>query len=348
MTDIDFSGTIANGTAGGSGTAAPGGSSFNVSSFSVDGVEISNSGVGPLDASEITKGSYFTSSDATAKVAIVASSYANQQDLKVGSTVKVAGHTLAVIGIAQVPSGTADVYIPLGTAQGLANLTGDVTTIYVSASSASDVSSLAAAVEAAVPGATVSTSATLANEVTGSLSSATSLATGLGRWLSIAALLVAFLIAALLMMAAVSRRTREFGTLKAIGWRGRRIVSQVMGEGLALGLLGGVIGIGLGIAGSELVSAVAPSLSATVGPSFALGGGSGGFGGASSSSSARGGFGSALDATHTVLVHLTAPLQDGTIVLAIVLAVVGGLIAGSLASWRAARLRPAAALRRIE
>jgi ABC-type antimicrobial peptide transport system permease subunit len=32
----------------------------------------------------------------------------------------------------------------------------------------------------------------------------------------------------------VSRRVREFGTLKALGWRTRRVVGQVMGEALAM------------------------------------------------------------------------------------------------------------------
>jgi ABC-type antimicrobial peptide transport system permease subunit len=44
------------------------------------------------------------------------------------------------------------------------------------------------------------------------------------------ALVAAFLLAALLMMSAVTRRVREFGTLKALGWRSRRVVEQVMGE----------------------------------------------------------------------------------------------------------------------
>jgi ABC-type lipoprotein release transport system permease subunit len=36
------------------------------------------------------------------------------------------------------------------------------------------------------------------------------------------------------------------------------------------------------------------------------------------------------------------------IVLAVVLALAGGLVAGSFGSWRAARLRPAAALSSVE
>jgi ABC-type antimicrobial peptide transport system permease subunit len=253
--------------------------------------------------------------------------------VKVGSDITVAANTLSVVGIAQVPSGGAEVYLPLGTAQSLSGLNGDVTTIFVSASSASGVSSLASSVEKAVPGSTVATSESLANQVSGSLQSASSLATSLGKWVSIAALAVAFMVAGLLMMGSVSRRVREFGTLKAIGWRTRRIVGQVIGEGLAIGLAGGLAGIALGIAGAEVISAVSPSLSATTGTSAS---------GALTTT-----FHHAASAAHTVLVHLTAPIEGGTLGIAVALALAGGLIAGAFGAWRAARMRPAAALRRI-
>jgi putative ABC transport system permease protein len=48
-----------------------------------------------------------------------------------------------------------------------------------------------------------------------------------------------------------------------------------------------------------------------------------------------------------VAVHLTAPVTIGIIVLAVVLAIAGGVIAGSFGGWRAARLRPAAALAKV-
>ena len=47
-------------------------------------------------------------------------------------------------------------------------------------------------------------------------------------------------------------------------------------------------------------------------------------------------------------VHLTAPVTIDAVVLAVVLALAGGLIAGGFGGWRAARLRPAAALSRVE
>jgi len=361
LTDTSFSGTIPN-FSGGGGQFSGGGPSFNISSFSVDGVQYSRSGVGPLNASEISKGSYFTASDNTADVAIVSASYATAHSVKVGSKLTVAGTKLSVIGIASLSSSAADVYLPLGTAQHLSGLKNDVNIVYVSASSASSVSSLAAAVQSEVPHSTVTTSADLAKEVSGSLSSAASLTNSLGKWLSFAALIVAFIVAALLMAAAVSRRVREFGTLKAIGWRTRRIVGQVTGEGVALGVAGAVLGVVLGLAGAAIVSAVSPSLTATVGSTFSTGGGAGFFGGGGGFPGAGSGTGGAgafagrfqgagragLAATHDVLVHLTAPIQGGTILLAILLAIAGGLVAGGFGAWRAARLRPADALRRIE
>jgi ABC-type lipoprotein release transport system permease subunit len=49
-----------------------------------------------------------------------------------------------------------------------------------------------------------------------------------------------------------------------------------------------------------------------------------------------------------VAVNLTAPVTIGVVVAAVLLALAGGLIAGSFGGWRAARLRPAAALARVE
>ena len=46
--------------------------------------------------------------------------------------------------------------------------------------------------------------------------------------------------------------------------------------------------------------------------------------------------------------HLTAPLSLEVIGVAVGLAVVGAIIAGAVGGWRAARLHPAEALRRVE
>ncbi|MBM4425055.1 MAG: ABC transporter permease [Chloroflexi bacterium] len=50
----------------------------------------------------------------------------------------------------------------------------------------------------------------------------------------------------------VLERTREIGVLRAVGWRRRRIIIMILGESLALGLAGGVLGIALGVGMIEL------------------------------------------------------------------------------------------------
>jgi putative ABC transport system permease protein len=146
-----------------------------------------------------------------------------------------------------------------------------------------------------------------------------------------------------------------------------------MGESVAIGIVGGVLGVGLGFAGAALVSKYSGSLSAslasnvtgsaTPGGSRFFGGGAGGAGGTGGTGGGfgggggggttgtgnpfRGAFSSARAAADTVAVHLTAPVTITVIVAAVGLAVLGGLIAGAFGGWRAARLRPAAALSKV-
>jgi predicted lysophospholipase L1 biosynthesis ABC-type transport system permease subunit len=62
---------------------------------------------------------------------------------------------------------------------------------------------------------------------------------------AIATLAAAFALAALLTLAAMLRRVREFGTLKALGWRASRITTQVLTESAAIGVVGALAGLGL-------------------------------------------------------------------------------------------------------
>lgn len=353
-TDLSISGRVPTTSNGGGGFGGGGGgpASIKTNTFAVLGVDTSAGRVGPLSSDKIASGRTFTAAEADSDVALLDANYAKQHKLATGSKVTVGSATFTVIGTVAEPQGgtTTDVYIPLQRAQSLAGMSGEVNTIYVAAASASDISAVQQAIRGQLPKATVTTSSDLASQVTGSLANASSLAGTLGKWLAIVVLIAAFAMASLLTMAAVSRRVREFGTLKALGWRSRRIVGQVMGETLAIGLVGGAAGIVLGLAGASLVSRFVGPLSATTGqstgsasPGFGPpGGGSGRFGGG-------GPFGRATnDAAKTILVHLDTPVTLRIIVLAVVLAVAGGLIAGVFGGWRAARLRPAAALAQVQ
>jgi ABC-type lipoprotein release transport system permease subunit len=369
------------GNSGSSGSRNPGSfaGNFNINSFTVNGVDIANGELGPLSNSKLSSGRTFTTADDSADVAVVDSSYATTNKLKVGDTIAVGNSkstatNFKIVGIVTEPAGSnpADVYIPLGVAQSLANLKNDVNTIYVAATNGNEISSVASAISKDVPGSTVTDQNTLASQLTGSISSAASLANDLGKWLAIAVLVAAFLLASLLTMSAVSRRIREFGTLKALGWKSRRVVGQVMGESIAIGIIGGAVGVGLGFLGASLVGKFTTPLTATLGAAtgsatpggsrfFGGGtggtGGTGGFGGGTGggfrgggtggANPFRGAFSNPARTADTVAVHLSAPVTISVVVIAVVLAILGGLIAGGFGGWRAARLRPAAALSKV-
>jgi ABC-type lipoprotein release transport system permease subunit len=355
---------------GGGGGGGGFGGSFTPTSFTVSGIDLGQGALGPLSSSKLTSGRTFAAADTAANVAVVDSDYAAQNKLKVGSTVTVAKTTFKIVGIVSTPAGSdsSDVYIPLARAQALASLKNDVNTIYVAASSASDITTVSKEISTAVPSATVTNSSDLASQLTGSIASTSSLANNLGRWLAIAVLIAAFLLASLLTMAAVARRVREFGTLKALGWRSRRVIGQVVGEAVVIGIAGGIVGVGLGYLGAALVGHFSAPLTASLGPTTGSatpggartfggggfgGGGGGGFGGRGAGGGTGTGFAgrfarAAGNATHTVTVHLTAPVTAEVVGAAVLLAIAGGLIAGAFGGWRAARLRPAAALARVE
>ncbi|MFD9304361.1 ABC transporter permease [Streptomyces sp. NPDC060048] len=330
------------GAAGGTGGRVEGGGAdFDVNSFSVYGADVTRPELGPLTTSKITSGRGFQAGESDAAVAVVDSAYATKNKLAVDSEVTVKNAKFKVIGIATADSGdaAANVYVPLKQAQTLAGTPDKITTVYVQAEDSQAIGSVKQAIQKNVPDTTVTTSADLADTVSGSLSTAASLASTVGTWLSYAVLLAAFLVAGLLTSSAVSRRVREFGTLKALGWKSGRVTRQVAGEALVNGLIGGVLGIGLGLGAAYAITVISPKLTAQLG---AGGGAAGGGSGGGMMRSARQSAGKAFD------IALTAPVSLSTIGLAVALAVAGGLVAGGFGGWRASRLRPADALRRVE
>lgn len=222
--------------------AAGGGGSFGVDSFSVLGIDPAATAVGPMASATVTDGRGLDADDAEALVAMVDSTYASTNGITVGDTIDVAGSDVEVIGILGSTSDSADtaanVYLPLRTAQTLAGVDDVISTVYVQADSAASIDAVQSALAEELPDATVTSQSELASTVSGSLSSATALITNLGTWLSVIVLAVALLLSVLLTLSGVGRRTREFGTLKAIGWSNGRVVRQVAGESMVQGLIG--------------------------------------------------------------------------------------------------------------
>jgi ABC-type antimicrobial peptide transport system permease subunit len=314
---------------------------IEITTYSMAGVDVSNVELGPLGGTEVVDGRLFEPTETKDFVAVLSQSYATQEGLGVGDELSIDGKEFEVVGIvaSEARGGGVNVYMPLLRAQKMVDLEGKVNQMYVRADSAEQIPAVEAEIAALLPSATVTSAEDLAEDVTGSLGSASSLADQLGTWLAVAVLAAAFLVAGLLTMAGVSRRTTEFGTLKAIGWRSRRIVGQVMGESLLQGVIGAVVGVALGLLGAFLVAQFSPGLEASVTTGPEIDESAGPMGRMA---------GDLLNQTQTVTTELTAPVGPELVLLAVGLALAGAVFAGILGGWRAARLRPAEALRRVE
>ena len=320
------------------GTGQQGGPrSIDFDSLTVTGVDQTQKALGALTAGQIAKGSYFSAG--SEREAILNISYARRKGLGLGDKVTLGGKKFTVVGLARTPLGgqAADVYVKLAQLQKLSDRVGRVNTIYVRSTSADNVTGVASAIRSSFSGSSVTTAKDLAKRVSGSLVDAKNLTKKLGAALELVGLLAAVLIATLLTLSSVAKRTRELGTLKAVGWSQKLVVRQVTGESLLQGLLGGALGVILGIAGAVAIDAIGIDLKATV---------------ASASSGPGFGFGpfgqGAVNSAGSTVVKLGAPLSIGLILAAVALATLGGIVAGALGGLRAARLRPAEALRTIE
>jgi ABC-type antimicrobial peptide transport system permease subunit len=298
-------------------------------SYTIGGVQLGDPTIGLVTAAQVSSGRFLKGG----REALVSATYAGRKSLKVGSKLNLNGTKFTVVGLVNPPLGGqgVDVYLPLAQLQKLSDQKNLVNVVLVRADDSDSVAAVEKRIQTTYAQAEVASAKQVAGTISGSLVDAANLSHNLGLALSIVAAVAAFLLAALLALSSVGKRVRELGTLKALGWTQRLVVRQVAAESLAQGVLGGVLGVVLGVGVALTVGVFGPTLTAssTTGGGDLLG----------VEQAAR---------TTSEAVSLTAPVGIPILLAGFGLAVVGGLLAGGAAALRAARLRPADALRTVE
>lgn len=250
----------------------------------------------------------------------------------VGDTISILGQTFTVIGI----HGTSSVsdrltlYMNLTDAQTVTNNTGYITNLRVFAQNSDVVSQVASSISSIHSELTVTTGqerlsqlqavqSTYNSALESAQSSISSTQTTAFEEI-IVVVAATSLIVLFVMLYTVRERTKEIGTLKAIGFSNMTVMGQFMLEGILLSLIAGVVGIAIG-------TVAAPTISALLLPSINIFGTSG-----------------ANFASNAV------PTAAASVNLELVLIAFGAsILLGALGSlypaWRAAKIRPAEAMK---
>jgi putative ABC transport system permease protein len=244
----------------------------------------------------------------------------------VGDTVNILDHTFTVIGIhgSSSVSDRLTLYMNLSDAQTATNNTGYITSLRVFATSSDAVTQVATSISSLHSELTVTTDQTRLSQLqtlqttynaqlaTAQASNSQTYATAIEE--IVVVVVATSLIVLFVMLYTVKERTKEIGTLKAIGFSNSVVMSQFMLEGVLLSMIAGVVGIVIG-------SIAAPTISSLLLPSTGLSG------------------------TIRISGLSVATLNPELILALFGAAVLLGTLGSLYPAWRAAKIRPAEAMK---
>ncbi len=261
----------------------------------------------------------------------------------VDGNVEVNGESFTVVGVynstGQGFTGTRTVYMNLSAAQTVTGEIGNVSRFDVYARDASYVDGIAEVIRAAYSNLYVTTykdrltslenmQATYTETLSNAQSTLSQTQTVATQEI-IVAVAATSLIVLFVMLYTVRERTKEIGTLKAIGFSSWNVMSQFLLEGILISLMAAVVGIAIGSIGASILSSLLL-------PQINL------FGGSSGRFQPR--FGSANSGI-TGSQAASATLDPQLMLLAFGAALLLGALGSLYPAWRAARIRPAEAMR---
>jgi putative ABC transport system permease protein len=223
----------------------------------------------------------------------------------------------------------------LSDAQAITNNTGYITSLAVFAQNSNAVSQVATSISSLHPELTVTTDQTRLNQLQTLQSTynaeLANAQTSNNRTYSTAVEEIIVVVAAtslivlFVMLYTVRERTKEIGTLKAIGFSNSVVMGQFMLEGILLSVIAGLVGIAIG-------SIAAPTIASLLLPSVGIGG-----------RSVAGAV--VVSGTARISGLAVATLNPELILVLFGAAVLLGTLGSLYPAWRAAKIRPAEAMK---
>ncbi len=195
----------------------------------------------------------------------IGSTAASDIPTRIGGAIEIEGARFTVVGLLESTGTYTDNggFVSLTALQTLTRKPGVFTAVYVDVSAGANVQAVMRRIAAASDRfATVRTAEEYSQVDQGlELMDAGNLA------VSVLAVLIGGIGVMNTMVMSVFERTREIGILRAVGWRGSRIVRMILGESLVLCLVATLVGVALGLAATRAVVLV-PSIGALLQPRY--------------------------------------------------------------------------------
>ncbi len=176
---------------------------------------------------------------------------ANDLKKKVGDTMRLYETTFRIVGIYETGSPFEDgaAVVAVEDAQRISGHPRQVNAFLIKLESEGDIDRIRERIERRFPDLTVTRSSEFARQ------QETLAYTRAFTWaISFLAVLIGGVGVMNTMLMSVFERTREFGTLRAVGWSRTRVLGLVLGESTVLNGLGGILGVALGVVAFKAIS----------------------------------------------------------------------------------------------
>jgi ABC-type lipoprotein release transport system permease subunit len=184
------------------------------------------------------------------KPCLLGRSAADSFDKGVGDTLHLSGGTFRIVGIYETGDGFEDggAVLPLEEAQAILLQPRRASMFYIRLRDPEGEARLRTRIERYFPDLLVSTTSEFADR-----QQMIEIIEGVVWVISALAVIIGGVGMTNTLLMSVFERTREIGLLRALGWRRGQVLRLILGESLALSCLGGLVGIGLGVAAVYLL-----------------------------------------------------------------------------------------------